>query len=168
MDVDGLHRIAAIEIDTIEGLRQAQHILIIRAIADPAALFQIHRIGRACDHAKGGAAISNLNLSCRVSGGYGKAFRGTGNHFHDKIAIKFHIECDRIHVTSGLFQDVPGFFVQEQNTDFFQHAHRGVVDLVHPLFIQWFGGFINIGQLSPGHLMQGACRIGSVAVLEAG
>jgi hypothetical protein len=68
MEVDRLHRIAGQEVDRVERLGEAQQVLVVGPVADPAATVQVRDVGRAADGPEGDPVTAELDVVGRVAG----------------------------------------------------------------------------------------------------
>jgi hypothetical protein len=160
--VHGLDRIAAHEMDDVEGLRQADQVAVILEVAVAPAALQVGDVGRAADGGEGDVVGADGQVARRVARVQGEAGRGITQRRLDQAAVEAHSLGARFDAGARLFEDVARFGVQEVHADLFEDLHRGVVDRLDLVLGEHLDRPVGIAQHAPGKLHER----GSVAPLS--
>ena len=128
VNVDRLDRIAAPEMDRIEGLPKSEEVLVVAMIARPSSAGAIEGIGRARHGAEGDMAPADPQIARRVPRVQGEFLRREPDLRFDQRRIKSHALRARLDVGAGIFQHRARAVVQKVDPDFLQRSQRQPMD----------------------------------------
>ena len=149
MDVDRLDRISGIEADAVIGLRQAQQILIVGAVADPASAVQIHDVRRRRHLPEIELPATDSDLPVRVARCDGECGGRLRRHLVDEIAVHPDPLCLAIDRASGCLEDIKRIIIQKEDADILEDPHAGLMDGFHTLFIDRLRRIVEVTRRAP-------------------
>ena len=150
VDVDGLDRIAAGDVDAVEVLRQPHEVAEVRHVADPSAAVEVHGVGRRGDVDEGHVAPADRHPSLGIAGGDVELAGGLGHLLQHEAAI--HAHGDAVDGAAGGAQVVARLVVEEVDADLLEDAHRRVVDRGDAFGRQRLGRPVGVDRDAPWHL----------------
>ena len=128
VDVDRLDRVAGPEMDDVEGLSEADEVLVVAMIPRPAAAGAVGRIGRAPHRAEGDVAAADGEAAGGIARMQGEFSRREPDLRLDQRGRKAHALRGRIDIGAGVLQHRTRPVVQEVHADLLEHCERGAVD----------------------------------------
>ena len=123
------------------------------ARARPAAAVEVHRVGRARHVDEQHRVAADRDLALGIARRDVEAGRGELHLFHHKCAIHADPLLAHIHVAAGFLQDTQRLFVQEEDPDFLQDAHRPVMDALDRFLLERLHRAIPVLRNRPRRLM---------------
>ena len=103
MDVDGLHRVAAGDVDAVEVLRQPHEVAEVVHVADAAAAVEVHGVRRRGDVDEAHVAAAHGDAAGGVARGDVEPARGLCHLLHDEGAV--HADGDAVDAAAGGGED---------------------------------------------------------------
>ena len=166
VDVDRLDRVAGEEVDRVERLGQPQQVLVVGAVADPAAVVQVSDVGRAADRPERHPVATDPE----VVGGIPGVERELGRGGLDRLGDHVRVEADALGAgldgRPGRHEQVARLGVEEVHPDLGQDPERPEVDRLQLVGGDRLGRAVRHPRLGPRPLLgQG---VASVALAAAG
>src|SRR5271169_5340383 len=141
MNVDGLDGIAAPQMDTVEGLAEADEVLKVAMDARPASPVAVESVGRACDRRESGKGAADDEVARRVVGVELELPRRLADLRLDERGVKMNAIRGRIDIGATRFQNRLGLGMEEVHADFLEDGERSVMNCLQFVGRQQIDGF---------------------------
>ncbi len=128
VDVDGLQRVAAHQVDDVEALGEAQQVPIVGEIARPSTAVEIGAIRRAADGAEIDAVVAEDEVVGGIAGMNPELRRRRGQRALDQAPIHPHPLPGWLDLGPRGAEDVPGFRQEDVEPDLLEDGERRLVD----------------------------------------
>src|SRR5271169_6965073 len=141
MNVDGLDGIAAPQMDTVEGLAEADEVLKVAMDARPASPVPVESVGRACDRRESGKGAADDEVARRVAGVELELPRRLADLRLDESRVKMNTIGRRIDIGATRFQNRRSLRMEKVHADFLEDGEGSVMNCLQFVGRQQIDGF---------------------------
>ena len=153
VEVDRLHRVAGQEVDDVEVLAQAEQVLVVGPVADPAAAVHVGDVGRAGDRTERHGRSADGQAVVGVPGVEAERRGRGGDPLEHHVRVEPHPRPVAVDVGPRLGQQAAGLRVQEVHADVAQDPQRREVDDLELVLRHDLGGSHPQRRLGPRALL---------------
>ena len=150
------HHLVADDVDGVEVVRQPDEVLVVGKVALAAAVDAVMHIGRTGDQPEDQRIAAEMDLLVRIAagqreGGWNRPQRLSHQAFVDPDGLVLAVDDG-----AGGGEQVHHPLAHDADAEFRQDAHRGVVQPLHPLFVEELHRRVGVFDMLPGQLRDAA------------
>ena len=133
------------EVQHVQTLPEPHEVAKITGGPWPAPAVQIGAVRRSTYRVEGDVIGAERDITRRVSCMEGEHFGGACDELGDQRTVETHQPSVVVDIGAGVVEPSQRIVAQELDTELFEHAHRSVVNRLHPLGVDHLDRPVGIG-----------------------